>query len=159
MYTAPYKQSAPNNRLTVHLAMSRQEPWLISNGALMHYDTTVGCDLEAPLKGGGIQQLDRVQGHYDRVTQCQPYLNLKVGKQRPHLGTLDPMWAKCSKRGQNFSTSGQNKFIHGVSVVVSPGAVQLCTTAAVIVQSTFSCKNLKQLEADGHIGQHFKVLC
>ena len=86
--------------------------WLISNEALMHYDTTVGCDLEAPLKGGGIQQLDRVQGYRDRVTHCQPGLNLKVGKKRPHLGTPDPIWAKCSKSGQNFSRIGQKKFIH-----------------------------------------------
>ena len=27
---------------------------LISNAAQMHYDTTVGCYLEAPVKGGGI---------------------------------------------------------------------------------------------------------
>ena len=106
MYTAPYKQSAPNNRITVHHAMSRPEPvhlsctWLISNEALMHYDTTVGCDIEAPLKGSGIQQLDRVQGHRDHVTHCQPGLNLKVGKKTPsghsgpHLGKMFEKWAK-----------------------------------------------------------------
>ena len=83
--------------------------WLTLNEALMHYDTTVGCDLEAPMKGGGMQQLDHMQGHHDRVTHCQPDLNLKVGKKRSHLGTSDPIWAKCSKNGQNFSKSGQKK--------------------------------------------------
>ena len=81
--------------------------------------TTVGCYLEAPLKGGGIQQLDRVQGYRDRVTHCQPGLNLKVGKKRPHLGTPDPIWAKCSKSGQNFSRIGQKKIIH-IGVISKP---------------------------------------
>ena len=84
--------------------------WLVSNEALMHYYTTVGCDLEAPLKGGGIQQLDSAQGHRDRVTHCQPGLNLKVCKKRPHLGTPYPTWAKCSKSGQNVSRIGQNLY-------------------------------------------------
>ena len=125
MYTAPYKQSAPNNSLTVHCAMSRQKPivsgwsqlyladlqW--STDALRHNSgLLVTCYLEAPLKGGGIQQLDRVQGHTgsDCVTHCQQGLNLKVGKKRPHLGTQDPIWAKCSKRGQNFSRMGKKKY-------------------------------------------------
>ena len=69
----------------------------------MHYDTTVGCDLEAPLKGGGIQQLDPVQRHRDRVTHCHPGLNLKVGKMKPYLGNQDPIWAIFSKSGLNFS--------------------------------------------------------
>ena len=66
----------------------------------MHYDTTVGCNLEAPLKGGGVQQLDRVQGHCDRVTHCHPGLNLKVaneppsGQSGPHLGKMFEKWAK-----------------------------------------------------------------
>ena len=92
MYTAPYKQSAPSNRLTVHRAMSLPEPvvsgwshlyladleW--STDALRHNS---GCYLEAPLKGGCIQQLDRMQGHRESVTHCQPGLNLKVGKKTP----------------------------------------------------------------------------
>ena len=53
-----------------------------------------------------LQYLDRVQGHRGRVTHCQPGLNLKVGKKRTHLGTPDPIWAKCSKSGQNFSRIG-----------------------------------------------------
>ena len=61
-----------------------------------------------------LQQLDRVQGHRDRVTHCQQGLNLKVGKKRPHLGTPDPIWAKCSKSGQNVSRIGQKKIIHSV---------------------------------------------
>ena len=88
---------------------------LIWNKALMHYDTTVGCNSEAPLKGGSIQKLDSVQGHSDSVTHCKPGLNLKVGKMRPHLSTWDPIWAKCSKSGQNFSRGGQKKFIHWFS--------------------------------------------
>ena len=39
--------------------------WLISNEAQMHYDTTVGYNLEALVKDGGIQQLDIVDGHSD----------------------------------------------------------------------------------------------
>ena len=74
--------------------------WLISNEALMHYDTTVGCYLEAPLKCGGIQQLDRVQGHCDRVTHCQPGLNLKVEKR-------DPIWALWTPSGQNVRNVGK----------------------------------------------------
>ena len=54
--------------------------WLISNEAQMQYDTTVGCDLEAPVKGGVIENLDHVHGHRDRVTRCNPGLKLKVGK-------------------------------------------------------------------------------
>ena len=76
----------------------------------MHYDRTVGCEFEAPLKGGGLQQLDRVQGHRDSVTHCHQGLNLKVGKMNPHLGNPDPIsaiWAKCLESGQNFSRSGQ----------------------------------------------------
>ena len=45
----------------------------------MHYDTTVGCYLEAPVKGGGIQKLDCVHGHRDRVTRGYQGLNLNVG--------------------------------------------------------------------------------
>ena len=54
--------------------------WLISNEAHMHYDTTVGCYLEALVNGGGMQQLDSVQGHSDCVMSCHQGLNLKVGK-------------------------------------------------------------------------------
>ena len=48
----------------------------------MHYDTTVGCDLKAPVKGGGVQKLDRVHGHHDHVTRGShgPVLDLKVDK-------------------------------------------------------------------------------
>ena len=57
----------------------------------------LGCNLEARVKGGSIQKLDRVHGHCECVTCCQPGLNLKVGKMNYHL---DPIWAKCSKSGQ-----------------------------------------------------------
>ena len=76
---------------------------LISNEALMHFDTTVGCYVEAPLKGGGIQQFDSVQRHSDSVTHCQLGLNLKVesgqketpsGHCRPHLGKMFKNWVK-----------------------------------------------------------------
>ena len=40
-----------------------------------------------------------------------PSLNLKVGKMNYHLGNLDPNWAKCLKRGQNFSRSGPKENI------------------------------------------------
>ena len=44
--------------------------WLISNEAQMQYDTTVGCNLEAQMKGGGIQKLDCVHWpwHCEGVT-------------------------------------------------------------------------------------------
>ena len=80
----------------------------------MHYDTPVGCDLEIVVNSGGIQQLDRVQGHSDCVTSCRPRLNLKVDYR---LGNLDPMWAICSKSGQNFSRSGQKKNIHNIITI------------------------------------------
>ena len=35
-----------------------------------------------------------------------------VGKMNYRLGKMDPIWAKCLKSGQNFSRSGQKKFIH-----------------------------------------------
>ena len=41
-----------------------------------------------------------------------PGLILKVGKMNYCLGKMDPIWAKCLKSGQNFSRSGQKKFIH-----------------------------------------------
>ena len=85
----------------------------------MHYDTTVGCDLEGPLKGGGVQQLDSVQGHRDSVTHCHPGLNLKVGNMNPHLGNQDPIRAKCLKGGQNFSRSEQKEFIHQKAALCS----------------------------------------
>ena len=83
--------------------------WLICNEKQMHYDTTVGCDLKAPVKGGGIQQLDLVQGHCDRVTHCHSGLNLNMGKMNYHLGSQDPYWAIFLKSGQTFSEVG--KFI------------------------------------------------
>ena len=129
----------------------------------MHYDTTVGCDLEAPLKGGGIQQLDRVQGYRDRVTHCQPGLNLKVGKKRPHLGTLDPIWAKCSKSGQNFSRIGQKKFIHVVPCAIScahgtrVGAFYTCVAAyrATVAQGCRSATRFR----DCHTKKKIKKTC
>ena len=60
--------------------------------------------------GGGMQQLDRAQGHRDRVTRCHPGQNSKVGKMVYSLGDLDPNWATCSKSGQIF-LDGQ-KTIH-----------------------------------------------
>ena len=36
--------------------------WLISNEAQEHFDTSVGRDLEAQVKGGDIQKLDSVHG-------------------------------------------------------------------------------------------------
>ena len=47
-------------------------------------------------------------------TQNTPFpgLILKVGKMNYCLGKMDPIWAKCLKSGQNFSRSGQKKFIH-----------------------------------------------
>ena len=89
----------------------------------MHYCTTVGWDLEALVNCGGIQQLDCVQGHSDCVTSCHPGLNLKVGKMNYSLDNLDPIWTICSKSGQNFSRSGQNKFIHALIDQQSGAAV------------------------------------
>ena len=46
-----------------------------------------------------------------------PGLILKVGKMNYRLGKMDPIWAKCLKTGQNFSRSGQKKFIHCLALV------------------------------------------
>ena len=46
-----------------------------------------------------------------------PGLILKVGKMNYCLGKMDPIWAKCLKSGQNFSRSGQKKFIHKLKVI------------------------------------------
>ena len=54
--------------------------WLISNEVQAHYNTTVGCDLEASAKGGSIQILDDVHGRRDSVTCCHQDLNLKVAR-------------------------------------------------------------------------------
>ena len=90
----------------------------------MHNDTTGGCYLEEPVKGGSMQQLDSVQGnwHRDLVTHCHPGLNLKVGKMTyRRLGNLDPNWAIFPKSGQNFSRSGQkNIFIWKDEIQQSP---------------------------------------
>ena len=51
-------------------------------------------------------------------------LILKVGKMNYCLGKTDPNWAKCLKSGQNFSRSGQKKFIH------TSAAVSVVTAAA-----------------------------
>ena len=40
-----------------------------------------------------------------------PVVNLKVGKMNYSLGQVDPNWAKCLKKGQNFSRIGQKKMI------------------------------------------------
>ena len=101
----------------------------------MHYDTTVDCNLEAPVKGGGIQQLDRVQEHSDRVTHCHSGLNLKGDKMNYHLGTRDPIWAIFSKSGQNFSRSGPKKKIHDLAgplpaLLQNMWQVKPCTTCS-----------------------------
>ena len=85
--------------------------WLILNEAQMHCNTTVGCNLEALVKGGSIQKLDSMHGHSEHMTCCQQGMNLKVVKMNKHLGSLDPIWAKCSKSGQIFLRSEQ-KNIH-----------------------------------------------
>ena len=38
-------------------------------------------------------------------------LNLKVGKKNYNLSKMGPIWAICTKSGQNFSRSGQEKII------------------------------------------------
>ena len=35
-----------------------------------------------------------------------------LGKMRPHLGTIRPIWANCTKSGQTCSRIGQKKFNH-----------------------------------------------
>ena len=50
-----------------------------------------------------------------------------VGKMNYRLGKMDPIWAKCLKSGQNFSRSGQKKFIHQDAHSVGQG---LTVTAA-----------------------------
>ena len=73
--------------------------WLISTEAQMHYDTTVGCDLEVPLKGGGIQKLDHVHGHCERLTPSWPVLEsgqneLLFRQAVPQLGNMFEKWIK-----------------------------------------------------------------
>ena len=72
----------------------------------------MGCNLEIPVKDGGIQKLDRVHGHHDGVTRVHLSLNMNVGKMNYCLGNLDLSWAIFSKWGQNFSREGkQNLFV------------------------------------------------
>ena len=82
--------------------------------AQAHYDTTVGGNLEAPVKGGNIQNLDHMHerhiGHSDSVTSSHPVLNLKVGQMNYIMGYLYPDWAKPSKRGQNLQEVGKKKY-------------------------------------------------
>ena len=84
--------------------------WMISNKALIHYDTTAGCYLEALLKFGCVQKLDRVQGHSDSTArQCQQGLNLKVARR-------DPIWALRTPAGRTASPSlVQGCFLRGFS--------------------------------------------
>ena len=57
----PHKQP---NRRQCNVTAGSACILLISNEVQpeTHYNTRVGCDLEAPVKGGGIQKLDRVNG-------------------------------------------------------------------------------------------------
>ena len=54
--------------------------WLILNEAQTHYNTTVSCNLEAPVKGGGIQQFNHVDGHQALMAARHAVTNLKVNK-------------------------------------------------------------------------------
>ena len=79
--------------------------------------------------------------HFAQNTTPTPYsrfpgLNLKVGKMNYSLGNLDPNWAKCLKSGQNFSRSGQKKFIHS-SGPLEPGNI------GTLLQSDGSSKQYK----------------
>ena len=60
-------------------------------------------NLEAHVKGVGIQNFDRVHRHGERLTRGQPGLNLNVDKVNCSLGSLDRNWAVFSKDGQDFS--------------------------------------------------------
>ena len=73
---------------------------LISNKAKMHYNTTVGCHLEAPVKGGGIQNLDSTHGHCDSVMSRHQGLNLKLAK-------WTMVWAIWTLTGQNIPKVGE----------------------------------------------------
>ena len=101
-YTATWMELGPRGNSCI---------WLISNEAQMHHDKTVGCYLEAPVKGSSIQKLDHVHWHCDWVTCCHPALNLKVGKMNYGLGNQATDWAIRSKSGQNFSRTGEKKII------------------------------------------------
>ena len=86
MYSAPYKQSAPNNCLAINSVMSLPGPshclciWLISNEAQ-------GCNLEAKEKGGKIQKPDSVHGQWDHVTA-----NVFGWSQMKHRSTSTRQW-------------------------------------------------------------------
>ena len=84
-------------------------------------------------------------------------LNLKVGKRNYRLGNLDPNWAKCLKSGQNFSRSGQKKFIHRTHVLTSQDLSALLTRSDLHFASSRHNQGLRQLGASGWVGPQLSL--
>ena len=80
----------------------------ISNGTQETYNTTVGWDLEAPVKGGDIQKFDRVYWQNDHVMCSHPSqaLNFEVGK-------WTKVWAIRPLAGQNAPKVSKTLLIAG----------------------------------------------
>ena len=118
-----YKQSAPNNSLTIHRAISRLEP--VVSGWSQLYLADLEWSTDALWHNSGL----RPWGPIERWLYTATWLRARTqwprdalpagpevesGQKRPHLGTPDPIWEKCSKSGQSFSRIGQKKLIHKV---------------------------------------------
>ena len=101
--------------------------WLISNEEQDSYYTKAGCNLEPPVKDGGIHKLDSVhRPHHhddsDRVTRCHLALNLKVSKIKHCLGKQTPAseleWPReflCHDHSEEASLFSVRQPVHGLS--------------------------------------------
>ena len=91
--------------------------WLIWNEAQMHCNTTVGCYLELQPWGPSERwQYTETWQHpwaqwTREVLSARP--ELESGKMNYHLGSLEPIWAKWSKSGQDFLEVGKKKLFMG----------------------------------------------